>query len=257
VSIRAAVFDLGHTIWDFAPVDDSWLGQTYGELHGTLSARLGRSDLPSPDEIRAAVWQVLRDEIPRGFMTETYAQPPSHVWVDRGCRAIGIELEEALFREISPPIFGGEIDRLICGDDTVDALRALADAGYTLGCVTNTLTDGPTIRTMLRRFGIEELMRTVVVSADEGWAKPHPSLFLKAARELGVEPHEAVFVGDSPFHDIGGAKRVGMRAVLTTQYVERPPYDGAPEPDAVIRHVRELREVIVRIEATSDAAASA
>jgi len=79
---------------------------------------------------------------------------------------------------------------------------------------------------------------------DEGWRKPHASLFEKALRETGAAPNEAVFVGDSPLHDIGGAKAVGMWAVLTQQYVARP-YEGFdPQPDAVITHVRELQAVI-------------
>jgi putative hydrolase of the HAD superfamily len=256
VTIRAVIFDLGHTIWDIGPIDEDWLERRYRELHATVCERLGRDDLPSPAEIRAAVWQALRDEIPRGFMTETYAQPPSHVWVGRGCRAVGLELEEALLREISPPLFSGEIDRLICADGTLEAVRDLADAGYALGCVTNTLTDGATIRAMLRRYGFEALMRSVVVSADEGWAKPHPSLFLKAARDLGVAPEDALFVGDSPFHDIGGAKNAGMRAVLTQQYAQRPYEDVSPQPDAIIQHVRELRELIARLDEAGVSAAT-
>ena len=54
---------------------------------------------------------------------------------------------------------------------------------------------------------------------------------------------EAVFVGDSPFHDVGGAQAVGMRTVLTTQYVTRPT-EGMPAADATISHVRELAGVV-------------
>ena len=53
---------------------------------------------------------------------------------------------------------------------------------------------------------MERLMRSVVVSAEEGWRKPHRSLFEKALRELASVPEEAVFVGDSPTHDIAGAQ---------------------------------------------------
>jgi HAD superfamily hydrolase (TIGR01662 family) len=149
-----------------------------------------------------------------------------------------------LLREVTPALFATERDSLVCAEGTRDAVRALHDDGYAIGCVTNTLADTSTIRSMLDRHGFEDVMRSVVVSADEGWRKPHASLFEKALRETGAQPHEAIFVGDSPLHDIAGAKAVGMWAVLTQQYVARP-YEGTePQPDAVISHVRELRDVL-------------
>jgi HAD superfamily hydrolase (TIGR01662 family) len=168
------------------------------------------------------VRRALEDAGPAYFMdAEQLAQPPSRTWVDAGCRRLGLVLDEPLLREITPPIFASERDALTCGEGTLDAVRDLHARGYVLGCVTNTLADTATIRAMLRDDGFEELMMSVVVSADEGWRKPHPSLFEKALRETGVAPDDAVFVGDSPLHDIGGAKAVGMHAVLTQQYVAR------------------------------------
>jgi putative hydrolase of the HAD superfamily len=100
---------------------------------------------------------------------------------------------------------------------------------------------------MLRNHRFEPLMRSVVVSSELGWRKPHGSLFETALRELAAAPHESVFVGDSPWHDIEGAQNAGMRAVLTRQYATRPT-GGFAAPDATIDHVGELREVIRRLE---------
>jgi putative hydrolase of the HAD superfamily len=175
-------------------------------------------------------------------------QPPSHHWVDEGFRALELTLDDALLREITAPLFATEIESLVRAPGTIDAVRALHEIGYALGCVTNTLAEGAAIRRMLRQDGIEDLMRSVVVSADEGWRKPHPSLFYKALRELGVTADEAIFVGDSPLHDIGGAQSVGMRAVLTRQYVTRPT-EGLPAADATIDHLCELLGVITKLDA--------
>jgi putative hydrolase of the HAD superfamily len=148
--------------------------------------------------------------------------------------------------QITPPLFCTESLRLVCHADTLPAVQALHEAGYRIGCVTNTLADTSAIREMLRIHGFEPLMQSVVVSSEEGWRKPHASLFQKALREVEVnDPREAVFVGDSPFHDVGGAQAVGMRAVLTTQYATRPT-EGMPVADATIAHVRELMDVIAR-----------
>jgi HAD superfamily hydrolase (TIGR01662 family) len=243
-TIRAIIFDLGHTLWDIGD-SRAALDRAYVDLHALLNERLGRNDLPAPSELQRAVFDVLVESSKTYFSDgPNLDQPPSHVWIDRGCRRLGLELDEALLCEITPSLFATEREALVCADGTVDALRALNDAGYTLGCVTNTLADTPTIRAMLRAHDLEDLMTSVVVSADEGWRKPHPSLFEKALRETGTQPHQAVFVGDSPLHDIGGARAVGMWAVLTRQYVARPYDDSHPQPDAVIGHVRELPDVV-------------
>ena len=243
--IRAIIFDLGHTIWDILP-DDGGLARAYATARATLAERLGRADLPSAEALQRAVADVLRESAPMYFMeAPSLEQPPSDAWVDQGFRRLGLELDAELVRAITPPLFATEIDRLHCADGTIEAVRNLHDAGYTLGCVTNTLADTATIRAMLRRDGIEDVMRSVVVSADEGWRKPHRSLFEKALRETCAAAHEAVFIGDSPWHDVGGAQAVGMRTVLTRQYVTRPT-EGMPEPDAVISHLRELREFVER-----------
>lgn len=43
--------------------------------------------------------------------------------------------------------------------------------------------------------------------------KPHPEPLLLAAKKLGVEPHEAVYIGDSEL-DMKAAKAAGMRFIL-------------------------------------------
>ena len=247
MTIRAVIFDLGHTLWDIGP-DRGALQRAYERARVVLSERLGRSDLPDATAMREAVRDALRAASETYFMDAARLdQPPSHTWIDQGCRALGLTLDDALLREIALPLFATEVESLICADGALDAVRALHHAGYSLGCVTNTLADGAAIREMLRHHAIDDVMQSVVVSADEGWRKPHPSLFQKALRDLDVAAHEAIFVGDSPLHDIGGAQSVGMRAVLTRQYVARPT-EGMPAADATIDHLRDLPDVISRLD---------
>jgi HAD superfamily hydrolase (TIGR01662 family) len=239
--IRAVIFDLGHTLWDIAPGDEQTLDTAYAAMREMLCERLARGDLPGAEAIRRAVADALREDREAYFENGAeLRQPPTHTWVDRGCRAVGLTVDEELLRELTPPLFATETDRLICADGTADALTGLRDRGYALGCVTNTLADAPSIRAMLARHNLLDLMASIVVSSEEGWRKPHASLFEKALREVGAEPGEAVFVGDSPYHDICGAKAVGMRAILTRQYVSRPQGSFSPPPDAIIHHLSDL-----------------
>lgn len=247
--VRAVIFDLGHTLWDIES-HPAALDAAYEEMRLTLVDRLGRDDLPSAVAFQASVRAVLAAASETYFTSSLETkQPPSSTWVDRGCRALGLALDPALLQQITPPLFATEIDSLVCAEGTREVLALLAQRGYRLGCITNTLADTRAIRAMLARHELEALMRSVIVSAHEGRRKPHTSLFKKALSELGVEPHESLFVGDSPQHDIGGAKASGMFAVLTRQYVTRPYEDVQPQPDAVIRHLAELPDVIAALDA--------
>lgn len=239
--IQGVIFDLGHTIWDIEPGDAAELEAAYADMRAKLCASLGRDDLPDARALRIAVSEALGADADTYFTSgPVLEQPPTHHWVGNGCRALGLELDEDLLRSVTGPLFATEVGRLVVLDGTVETIHDLHAAGFALGVVTNTLADEGTIRLMLRNHGIENLMTSVVVSSEEGHRKPHPSLFEKAARELGVDPANTLFVGDSPYHDIGGATAVGMRAVLTTQYIQRPWIEGVPEPYARITHLREL-----------------
>jgi HAD superfamily hydrolase (TIGR01549 family) len=206
-------------------------------------ARLGRNGRRQRRRC-SAQRHVLRESAPMYFMDAEPGAAAFGYMGRQGLRRLGWAGRGAGARDRAAAL-RDEIDRLHCADGTIETVHDLHDAGYTLGCVTNTLADTATIRTMLRRHGIEEVMRSVVVSADEGWRKPHRALFEKALRETGAAAHEAVFIGDSPWHDVAGAQAVGMRTVQTCQYVTRPT-EGMPEPDAVISHLRELRAIVKR-----------
>jgi HAD superfamily hydrolase (TIGR01509 family) len=243
---RAIIFDLGHTLWDIGPHTPA-LEHAYDDLHAALIAQPGLDVVPDARTIQRAVHDVLMESAETYFGAASdiarLEQPPSHTWLDAGLRRIEVELDEPLLRELTPPLFCTEYEALVCHDGTIEALHALAAEGYALGCVTNTLADEAGIRRMLRKFDAENLMASVVVSTEIGVRKPHPSLFQTVAADLGVQTREAVFVGDSPWHDIAGAQAVGMLAVQTTQYATRPPLDGVT-PDATIAHLRELLAVV-------------
>ncbi|HKX23723.1 MAG TPA: HAD family phosphatase [Candidatus Saccharimonadales bacterium] len=65
-------------------------------------------------------------------------------------------------------------------------------------------------------FTLEErakLFDAVVISGEVGMIKPEPGIFEYACRQLGVEPHEAVFVDDAE-RNCEGARAVGMQAIV-------------------------------------------
>ena len=96
-------------------------------------------------------------------------------------------------------------------DDVEPVLRQLAAAGLRIGLISNTQRP---LDEFAAHFALQGLIGAAVSSAEHGYLKPHPSIFETALAALGVEACEAVMVGDSVKHDIEGARRIGMRAVL-------------------------------------------
>ena len=238
--IRAVLFDLGHTVWDFAPREQAYRLKIL-RLHERLADDLG-ANAPSPHAIERAlngVFQRWNERYERDL-----DQPPSTWFLAEALRALNITPAPALVEALTEILFGTEPDIPVVEPDTVATLAQLDAQGLTLGCVTNTLTLERGIHDALYRLGLRRYLRTVVVSSAMGYHKPHPSLFRRALDEVGIAAQEAVFVGDSLRADIAGAKAVGMRAVLTHQYRQEP-LEGTPTPpDAVIQRLSELPAVL-------------
>ncbi|MGE0450669.1 MAG: HAD family hydrolase [Vicinamibacterales bacterium] len=106
-------------------------------------------------------------------------------------------------------------------------LRHLADAGVIVGLVSNSHR---CLASFESHFALEGLIAAAVSSAEHGRMKPHPSIFRALLARMGVDPHDALMIGDSVIHDVEGALGVGMRAALLHR-------DDVPHPRA-----RELSE---------------
>jgi HAD superfamily hydrolase (TIGR01509 family) len=113
-----------------------------------------------------------------------------------------------------------------------------ASARYSLALVSN-FDHGPTARQLLHDRGLKEHFHHIVISEEHGWCKPHPQIFADTLAGLGVKPEEALFIGDSPFEDVAGAKGVGMDAVWVNAH-DQPLPRGIPVPDYAVRSIPEL-----------------
>ena len=80
-----------------------------------------------------------------------------------------------------------------------------------LGLLSN-FDHGPTAHAILRREGIEDLFRVVLISEEFGRRKPHPAIFTKALKELGAAASEVLYIGDTFEDDVAGARAAGIEA---------------------------------------------
>ncbi|HVW89587.1 MAG TPA: HAD family hydrolase [Gaiellaceae bacterium] len=93
-------------------------------------------------------------------------------------------------------------------------LESLRSRGLKTGLVANSWPDpARVLRGDAERYGLAPLLDTMVFSSELGLMKPEPEPFLRACRELDVEPAHAMFVGDRLDTDVQGAANVGMTTV--------------------------------------------
>lgn len=126
--------------------------------------------------------------------------------------------------------------------ETVKTLKALCQH-FRLGIVTDGHREVQWRK--IRALGIHRMVDVIVTSDDFGrrfW-KPDPLPFLTACRGLKAQPEEAIFVGDHPLRDIGGAAPLGMTTVRIYRadgYFRRHPHSPEHPPDYEISDLTEL-----------------
>lgn len=117
-------------------------------------------------------------------------------------------------------------------------LHACRAAGLRIGLVTNGRTEIQLGK--LRRLGWESRFEVLAISEAAGSWKPERAIFDRALRELNAAPEEALFVGDHPANDIGGAHGAGMKAVWLRR--NQPWQSGVPDPLHTVESLPELRQ---------------
>jgi len=183
MTIRAVIFDFGGVL--IRSQDESgrrkWearLGLSEGELAGVVfgcdaSARATVGKLPSE-----AVWQDLAGRF---------------------------GLEPAELRELQHDFWSGDV----FDAELMQFLRDLRPR-YKTAILSNAWPNAREL--FIEHFGIGSAVDDMIISAEEGVAKPDPRIYRIAAERLGVALHEAVFVDDME-ENVEAARQLGMRGV--------------------------------------------
>jgi putative hydrolase of the HAD superfamily len=111
---------------------------------------------------------------------------------------------------------------------------------YRLGIVSNFYGNLPTVcdnADVRRYFGV------IVDSAQVGFLKPDPRIFLAAVETLGIKPGRTVMVGDSLARDMAGARAAGMAHIWLAPH---PARQGPPccQEDRVIQSLAQVEELL-------------
>lgn len=197
--IQLLTFDLDNTLWETEPVVVAaeaallgWLNQHASRFTQQLDqqARRGlrQEVLTAQPELRHRVTALRIAVLEQGLLKAGYAAEQAHELALAGFEVF-LEARHALtfFPHCEPLL--EELSR-----------------HYQLATISNGNAD-------VRRLGLEKYFK-VIVSADEvGLSKPDPAPFLTALERAGVEPQQALHIGDHPVDDIAGARAVGLHTL--------------------------------------------
>jgi phosphoglycolate phosphatase len=182
--IKAVLFDLDGTLLDTAQ-----------DFHESLN------DLRAEEKLEPLSFETVRAQVSHG----------GHALVRLGFGKLDEPAHEAMRMRLLN-IYRKRLakhTRLFEGGD--ELLDAIENRGLSWGIVTNKpgwLTDPLLIEVKLNRRA-----RAVVSGDTLPERKPHPLPLLHAAKTLGVEPRECVFVGDAE-RDAQAAQSAGMYSVI-------------------------------------------
>lgn len=103
-----------------------------------------------------------------------------------------------------------------------------------LGIITNRTTSG--VDNFFRVFGSRELFSCIVAYEDTVAHKPDPEPLLLAVQRLGIQPSEAVYIGDS-VSDMQASRAAGLKALA---YSKKP----IPNTDRFVTSFHELPDAL-------------
>ena len=118
--------------------------------------------------------------------------------------------------------------------EAAGVLLQLKDAGLRVAVISNT-EDGR-VNESLALAELADHMEFLIDSHLVGCSKPDEAIFRLAVDRLGIEPHQAAYVGDSYGYDVVGARRAGLVPI----FLDR---SGAYE-DADVARIRSLSELV-------------
>lgn len=212
MEVKALFFDIDETLLSERPLVMLFLPQVYEQI----SRRLG----------------ITKTEAREFFLAEIMGRKDTYDWHDWNFffRLFNVDLRfEELLRAYP--------HKLEVFPDTRGTLEWLRESGYRLGVITS----GPEYqRLKLRVAGLDGYFDVIVTRDDVNAIKPEPKIFLEALARVGVEPEEAIMVGDSLSQDVMGAKNVGMRAV----WVNRSGEEDYHFADYEVRTLTELMRIL-------------
>lgn len=124
-------------------------------------------------------------------------------------------------------------------DGVSGVLAQIKQRGYILGTISHSTP------AYLDEPELAALFDVHIHTVEYGKRKPHPSLFVDAARKCGVTPAQCAYVGDNPWRDVVGPREAGFASIVLMGNGVSPQLERSNlmQPDFVISNLSELLEI--------------
>jgi HAD superfamily hydrolase (TIGR01549 family) len=156
---------------------------------------------------------------------------------------ISASVEELMRRrgEIATDFFANRVGLFSSAKTTLEQLREMK-----LPLAVATSSVSASARPFLERTGIRSLFSVVVTGDEVQQGKPHPEIYLRAAKKLGISP-EACLVIEDALAGIAAAKAANMRvaAIPDRRFVDPQEYEK--EANYVLGSPSEIAALIRRV----------
>jgi HAD superfamily hydrolase (TIGR01509 family) len=160
---------------------------------------------------------------------------------------ISASTEELMRRrgEIATDFFANRVDLFPSAKTTLEQLHEMK-----LSLAVATSSVSASARPLLDRTGIRNLFRVVVTGDEVQQGKPHPDIYLRAAKKLGISPEACLVIEDS-LAGIAAGKAANMRvaAIPDRRFVDPREYEK--EGDYVIGSLSQIPGLIRRVNAAA------
>jgi mannitol-1-/sugar-/sorbitol-6-/2-deoxyglucose-6-phosphatase len=160
---------------------------------------------------------------------------------------ISASVEELMRRrgEIATDFFANRVNLFPCAKMTLEQLREMK-----LPLAVATSSVSASARPLLDRTGIRSLFSVVVTGDEVQQGKPHPGIYLRAAKKLGISPEACLVIEDS-LAGIAAGKAANMRvaAIPDRRFVDPREYEK--EANYVLGSLSEIPDLIRRVNAAA------
>lgn len=204
--IKAVFFDLYNTLVHYEPPQEELQAAALKELGVDVSPEVLRRPIVAADEL-------IYSEIARRPLSHRSQEEKMALYIqyqETVLREAGLKYDQKLVLGLLGKMQQTKMN-LVLFDDVAPALTDLKNRGIILGLISNVEQD---MTETLTRLGLPSWLEIVVTSQDAGASKPRPEIFQEALRRAGVQPPEAIYIGDQYQVDVIGANGAGMKGIL-------------------------------------------
>lgn len=223
--IKAAVFDLDHTLFD-----------RYGTIRKIAPQIISALDVA--DGVTA---EIFAEEL-------TYADKQ---FVHKGWRKIHEYLiSRNLFKvaptyeEYAQSVLKCFITTTVKFDFAIPVLKEIRDMGIKTALITNGDSELQNFKIM--SLGMTDCFDEIIISGETAYEKPDPRIFQLMATSLNIKTNEMLYIGDHPLNDIEGSRKAGCIPVwvkTTGTWV----FDEIEKPELQVETVKEIPDIIRKL----------